>query len=72
MPSIVLDGNFSAQHRFMKNPHDDVPLADGKAFMVENAPFKQYLKEAGRNPLPVRSFRDAMFPSLIGRLTAGD
>ncbi|PIL25597.1 hypothetical protein GSI_11345 [Ganoderma sinense ZZ0214-1] len=46
MRSIVLDGNFSAQHRKMRNPEDDVPLADGHAFMVTDAPYKEHLKMA--------------------------
>ncbi|KAI0704604.1 hypothetical protein C8Q76DRAFT_624101, partial [Earliella scabrosa] len=44
--SVVLDGNFSAQHRRMKNPEDDVAFADGHTFMVENAPYKAHLKAA--------------------------
>ncbi|KAI1783692.1 hypothetical protein LXA43DRAFT_977006 [Ganoderma leucocontextum] len=44
--SVVLDGNFSAQHRKMRNPADDVPLADGHAFMVTDAPYKEHLKTA--------------------------
>nr|VWO96150.1 Amino acid permease family protein [Ganoderma boninense] len=44
--SIVLDGNFSAQHRKMRNPEDDVALADGHAFMVTDAPYKQHLQTA--------------------------
>lgn len=43
---MVLDGNFSAQHKHMRNPEDDVPLADGHAFMVTDAPYKEHLKTA--------------------------
>ena len=46
MRSVVLDGNFSAQHRHMRNPEDDVPLADGHAFMVTDGPYKAHLKTA--------------------------
>lgn len=53
MASIVMDGNFSAQNRKMKNPHDDVPLADGHGFMVTTGPFRAYLQEAGRRKMPV-------------------
>lgn len=53
MASIVMDGNFSAQNRKMKNPHDDVPLADGHGFMVTTGPFREYLQEAGRRKMPV-------------------
>ena len=41
---VVLDGNFSAQHRKMRNPDDDVALVDGHAFMVTDAPYKEHLK----------------------------
>ena len=44
--SMIMDGNFSAQHRQMKNPHDDVRLADGHGFMVEDAPYKEHLRTA--------------------------
>ncbi|KAI1784147.1 hypothetical protein LXA43DRAFT_1101707 [Ganoderma leucocontextum] len=44
--SVVMDGNFSAQHRKMRNPGDDIPLADGHAFMVQDAPYKEHLKTA--------------------------
>ncbi|KAI1784921.1 hypothetical protein LXA43DRAFT_1100891 [Ganoderma leucocontextum] len=44
--SVVLDGNFSAQHRQMRNPNDDVPLADGHGFMVKDHPYKEHLKTA--------------------------
>ncbi|PIL26690.1 hypothetical protein GSI_11217 [Ganoderma sinense ZZ0214-1] len=44
--SVVLDSNFSAQHRKMRNPEDDVPLADGHGFMVTDAPYKEHLKTA--------------------------
>ena len=46
MRSVVLDGNFTAQHRRMKNPEDDVALADGHAFMVTDAPYKEHLRTA--------------------------
>ncbi|KAI1783483.1 hypothetical protein LXA43DRAFT_903485, partial [Ganoderma leucocontextum] len=46
MRSVVLDGNFSAQHMHMRNPEDDVALADGHAFMVTDAPYKDHLKTA--------------------------
>ena len=44
--SIVLDGNFSAQHRGMKHPEEDVRLADGEVFMVKSGPYKQHLQSA--------------------------
>jgi hypothetical protein len=33
----VVDGNFHADHLKMKNPLDDVDLADGLGFMVQSA-----------------------------------
>lgn len=30
----------------MRNPEDDVALADGHAFMVADAPYKEHLKTA--------------------------
>ncbi|KAI0739708.1 hypothetical protein C8Q80DRAFT_1288610 [Daedaleopsis nitida] len=44
--SVVLDGNFSTQHRRMKNPEDDVALADGHSYMVTEAPYKAHLQSA--------------------------
>ena len=41
-----MDGNFSAQHLWMKNPEDDVRLADGHGFMVQDQPYKLHLKTA--------------------------
>ena len=46
MCSAVMDGNFSAQHHPMKNPEDDVALADGHLFTVEDAPYKAHLLTA--------------------------
>lgn len=46
MRSVVFDGNFSAQHRHMRHPEDDVPLADGHAFMVTDEPYKRHLGTA--------------------------
>ena len=56
MPSVVLDGNFTAQHRRMKRPEDDVPIADGHAFMVRKGPYKAHLAATLKRPDPVRPF----------------
>ncbi|KAI1784903.1 hypothetical protein LXA43DRAFT_900842, partial [Ganoderma leucocontextum] len=53
MCSAVMDGNFSAQHRPMKNPEDDVALADGHLFSVEDAPYKAHLVTAKEFTKPV-------------------
>jgi hypothetical protein len=43
--SIVVDGNFHADHLKMRNP-EDVALADGCAFMVETKPYMQHLLDS--------------------------
>ncbi|KAI1784369.1 hypothetical protein LXA43DRAFT_901749 [Ganoderma leucocontextum] len=43
MVRIIMDGNFSAEHQRMKNPQDDVRLADGHSFMVTSQPYKAHL-----------------------------
>jgi hypothetical protein len=44
--SIVVDGNFHADHLKMRYPEDDVALADGCAFMVETKPYQDHLSES--------------------------
>lgn len=44
--SVVVDGNFHADHLKMKYPEDDVALADGCAFMVETLSYEEHLKES--------------------------
>ncbi|KAH9914838.1 uncharacterized protein B0H18DRAFT_824213, partial [Fomitopsis serialis] len=44
--TFVMDGNFSAEHLKMRNPREDVSLADGHGFMVTDDPYKRHLKEA--------------------------
>lgn len=46
MASILMDRNFSAEHQGMKNPWDNVRLADGHGFMVTDKPYKEHLKTA--------------------------
>jgi hypothetical protein len=41
-----MDGNFSADHIKMRNPGDDVNLADGTAFMVEDKDYRSHLEIA--------------------------
>ena len=53
MPSVVLDGNFTAQHRKMKRPEDDVAIADGHAFMVRKGPYQAHLRKTLKRPDPV-------------------
>ena len=44
--SIVVDGNFHADHLKMKHPEDDVALSDGCAFMVKTEPYQEHLSES--------------------------
>ena len=60
--AIVFDGNFSAQHRRMKNPEEDIRLADGHAFMVTDGPYKAHLAEAAMRKDPVSSDGSLYFP----------
>jgi len=41
-----MDGNFQAEHMRMRNPENDVPLSDGKGFMVSKKPYELHLKSA--------------------------
>ncbi|KAG2075575.1 hypothetical protein BDR04DRAFT_1005086 [Suillus decipiens] len=44
--SLVMDGNFKAEHLFLVNPTDKVALTDGLGFMVSNAWYKMHLTKA--------------------------
>ncbi|KAG1837769.1 hypothetical protein F4604DRAFT_1692091 [Suillus subluteus] len=44
--SLVMDGNFKAEHMFPVNPTDEVALTDGLGFMVGNGQYKLHLAEA--------------------------
>jgi hypothetical protein len=44
--SLVVDGNFSAEHLHMKNPNDDVELTNGTGYFVERQRYQQHIKEA--------------------------
>lgn len=44
--TIVMDGNFVSEHLKMKNPADDVYLADGHGFMVESKRYEEHIKSA--------------------------
>jgi hypothetical protein len=41
--NIVVDGNFSMEHRRMKKSEDDVFLSDGEGYMVQSGPYKEHL-----------------------------
>ncbi|KAG1767881.1 hypothetical protein EV702DRAFT_979832 [Suillus placidus] len=44
--SLVMDGNFKAEHMFPVNATDEVALTDGLGFMVGDARYKMHLAEA--------------------------
>lgn len=41
--TIVMDGNFKAEHMHCSSPEDDVYLMDGLAFMVTRPRYKEFL-----------------------------
>ncbi|KAI0346079.1 hypothetical protein BDW22DRAFT_1323196 [Trametopsis cervina] len=43
---LVMDGNFAAEHQRMKNPQDDVWLADGDGFFVGRGRFENHVRTA--------------------------
>ena len=44
--SLVVDGNFHADHICMKKPEDDIQLADGLGYMVASAAYQKHLSTA--------------------------
>jgi len=44
--SLVVDGNFKADHVKQKNAADDVFLTNGQAFMTERKAYATHLEEA--------------------------
>ena len=42
--SVVIDGNFSAEHLKMKQPEEDVALSPGGRYMVEPKRYELHLK----------------------------
>jgi len=44
--SIVIDGNFTADHLKMKRPENDVALSPGGRYMVEPTRYQAHLKSA--------------------------
>ena len=45
----VVNENFTAQHMRMKRPQDDIFLADGLAYMVEDKPYQNHVSSAPNN-----------------------
>jgi len=43
MRSLVVDGNFTADHIKLKRAADDVWLTDGEGMMTARAPYKAHL-----------------------------
>ena len=56
----MMDGNFQGEHMKMRNPSDDVQLADGKGFFVEDQRYKDHLK-ASPASAPVRTSKFISF-----------
>ncbi|KIM63572.1 hypothetical protein SCLCIDRAFT_116995 [Scleroderma citrinum Foug A] len=48
--SIVMDGNFKAEHMKPKNPDEELWLMDGRGYMVTSGMYKQYL---ANSPNPI-------------------
>ncbi|OAX34285.1 hypothetical protein K503DRAFT_794227 [Rhizopogon vinicolor AM-OR11-026] len=46
MQRYVVDGNFTAQHMNMKQPHLDVSLSDGLGYMVTEGEYQAHLSSA--------------------------
>jgi hypothetical protein len=46
MRTIVLDGNFKAEHLKMRRPDEDVPLSEGLGFLTSDAKYKAHLMVA--------------------------
>ena len=44
--SIVIDGNFTADHLKMRHPKNDVALSPGGWYMVEPTQYKAHLESA--------------------------
>ena len=44
--SIVIDGNFAADHLKMRHPENDVALSPGGQYMVEPTRYKAHLESA--------------------------
>jgi hypothetical protein len=44
--SIVVDGNFSAEHLKMPRAEKDVRLSNGEGFIVEDVKYQQHLSQA--------------------------
>jgi hypothetical protein len=62
--SIVVDGNFSAEHMRMKNPDQDIWLSNGMGYMVEWDHYKSHLDEAIET-YEVCSSQSALQPGLM-------
>jgi hypothetical protein len=55
--SIVMDGNFSAEHMKMRRSEDDVKLTDGTGFMVESTHYREHISVAN----DIRQVCDILF-----------
>ena len=54
--SIVIDGNFAAEHLKMKRPEEDIALSPGGRYMVEPERYELHLK-TGKEIKQVRGYK---------------
>ena len=62
--TLMMDGNFKAQHLNMRREKDDIALADGHAFFVEDKAYKIQLTKAVDTP-QVRTMQPSTTVSLM-------
>ena len=56
-PSIVMDGNFCAEHLKMRKPEDDVALSDGDGFFTSLSDYELHLQETVETKQVEHSFQ---------------
>ena len=66
--SIVIDGNFSAEHLKMKQPEEDVALSPGGRYMVEPNRYKLHL-DTGKEVKQVSVYQKAYITILTSFCT---
>jgi hypothetical protein len=53
--TVVMDGNFKAEHMHDRRPNDQVSLMDGRGYMVGREKYQDYLS-ATNHPVEASSF----------------
>jgi hypothetical protein len=59
--SIVIDGNFSAEHLKMKRPEEDIALSPGGRYLVEPKRYESHLN-TGKEIKQVCLFKTINYP----------